>query len=151
MVNRPARVDDAARVVWRRIRELVAAPDVVANEHRFMHEAELTAGPVRALRALLTGGPQPMRALAEYLGCDKSYVTGLVKPLLANGLVTLQSDRSDGRVKIVALTAPGAALARRAQEVHDTPPAELAALDLAELDTLCELLAGHDSARAEGS
>lgn len=131
---------DAGRVVWEQIRELVAAPDVVANEHRFMREVGLTAGPVRTLRALLTAGPQSMRTLAERLGCDKSYVTGLVKPLLAKEFVTLEPDRSDGRVKIVTLTSRGRALARRAQRVHDTPPAALTALASAELEELRKIL-----------
>ena len=131
---------DAARIVWLRMRELTAAADVVAAEHRFMHEVGLTAGPVRALRALLAVGPQPMRTLADELGCDKSYVTTLVKPLLAKGLVTLEPDASDGRVKRVTVTDAGAAVAARAQGVHETPPEAISAMTADTLRQLARLL-----------
>jgi DNA-binding MarR family transcriptional regulator len=132
--------DKTARDVWHCIRGLIASPDVVANEHQFMHEVGLGAGPVRALRALLAVGPQSMRTLAEYLGCDKSYVTGLVKPLQANELVTLEPCSSDGRVKIVNLTPHGTVIARQAQQVHETPPEVLGRLEASDLDQLRAIL-----------
>jgi len=131
---------DAARTAWRRMRELIASPDIVGAEHRFMNEVGLTAGPVRALRALLTVGPQPMRVLADELGCDKSYVTGLVKPLLAKELVTLEPDASDGRVKVVTLTEAGANVAARAQRVHETPPEAISSMAPEALQELARLL-----------
>lgn len=132
--------DDAARWVWLRIRALTAAPDVVAAEHAFMREIGLTAGPVRALRALLEHGAQPMRTLAEHLGCDKSYVTSLVKPLVAGDLATLDPDPSDGRVKTVTLTEKGMSVAQRAESVYATPPHELTALPSEALQQLARLL-----------
>lgn len=140
MGSSPDGADQSARAVWHAIRELVASPSVVADEHRFMRQVDLTAGPVRALRALLAAGPQPMRILAECLGCDKSYVTGLVKPLLSKGLVTIEPHSSDGRVKIVALTPSGRALAQRAQQVHDMPPDALSALEPEDLEQLRSIL-----------
>lgn len=128
---------DAARDAWAYIRELVVAPDVLAEEHRFMRESGLTAGPLRALRVLLSDGPLAMRTLAERLGCDKSYVTSLVRPLVARELVTLEPDAADGRVKTVTPTLAGLALARGARRVHETPPAALRRLDG---DALLELV-----------
>jgi len=131
---------DLARRAWRSIRALIASPDVVAAEHAFMHDVGLTAGPIRALRAMREVGPQSMRVLADRLGCDKSYVTSLVKPLLAKDLVTLEPDPSDGRVKVVTLTQKGSRLAERAQQVHESPPAMLGKLSLEDLQHLSLLL-----------
>jgi DNA-binding MarR family transcriptional regulator len=136
---------DPARDAWRRIRALVASADVVAAEHHFMHDVGLTAGPVRALRALLDGGPQPMRDLAVRLQCDKSYVTSLVKPLVAGRLATLEPDPADGRVKVVTLTDDGAAVATRAHRVFNTPPEALTALGDSRLATLAALLPAPDA------
>jgi DNA-binding MarR family transcriptional regulator len=130
----------AARELWARMRALTGAPDVVEAEHRFMREAGLSGGPVRALRGLLDGGPQSMRALAERLGCDKSYVTSLVKPLVEAGFATLEPDPRDGRVKTVTLTDLGAAIAVRAREVYETPPALIRDLDAATARRITELL-----------
>jgi DNA-binding MarR family transcriptional regulator len=132
--------DPAARA-WALLRELTASPEVVAREHAFMHEAGLPAGPVRTLRALLELGPQPMSALAVHMGCDASYVTGLVKTLSARDLVVVEPSPRDGRVKIIALTPAGRPLAEAAQRVHETPPAALGALPVAELRRLGAILA----------
>lgn len=140
MATPPASDEALARASWLRIRSLVAAPDLVAAEHRFMHEVGLPAGPLRALRALLDGGPGPMKLLAQRLGCDKSYVTGLLRPLLARELVTLEPDPGDGRVKVVHLTPEGTALAQRARQVHETPPEAITRLGHRELDALATLL-----------
>lgn len=122
------------------MRELAAAADVVAAEHALMRGVGLTAGPVRALRALGESGAQSMKALAERLGCDKSYVTGLVKPLLAKELVTLEPDPADGRVKVVTLTPEGSAVAAEAQRVHEAPPAAMRTLSEADQRELARLL-----------
>jgi DNA-binding MarR family transcriptional regulator len=134
------RSDAEAREVWARLRELTGSPDIVAAEHDFMHEIGLSGGPVRALRGLLDGGPQSMRALADRLGCDKSYVTSLVRPIVGEGLATLEPDAHDGRVKIVTLTPEGTAVATRAREVYETPPAAISDLDPAALRQIATLL-----------
>jgi DNA-binding MarR family transcriptional regulator len=143
----PDRVDPAARA-WALLRELTTSPEVVAREHAFMHGVGLTAGPVRALRALLELGPQPMSALAVHMGCDASYVTGLVKTLLAHDLVAAEPSPRDGRVKIIALTPAGVPVAEEAQRVHETPPAALGALPEAELTRLGAILAEAMGAEA---
>lgn len=136
---------DPARDVWLRVRTLVGSVDVIEADHHFMREVGLTAGPVRVLRALLDGGPQSMRLLADRLGCDKSYVTVLVKPLIASGFATLEQDPSDGRVKIVTPTEVGDHVARRAREVFETPPAALRNLDEGVLLQIQSLLPTADA------
>lgn len=135
--------------VWRGLRELGSAADVVAAEHAFMRDVGLSGGPIRALRALLEAGSQSMRGLADQLGCDKSYVTGLVKPLLSGGLVTLEPNPSDGRVKIAALTESGHSTAKRAARVYERPPAAFAALSDDDLEELAALLAKLQSGPAQ--
>lgn len=61
------------------------------------------------LAALATLGTVAMVPLAEALGMDRTTLTRNLKPLIAKGLVRLESD-SDQRVRLVALTAEGAAL-----------------------------------------
>jgi DNA-binding MarR family transcriptional regulator len=134
------RSDAEAREVWARLRGLTGAPDIVEAEHAFMRGVGLSGGPVRALRGLLDGGPQSMRALADRLGCDKSYVTSLVRPLVSGGLATLEPDADDGRVKVVTLTDEGTAVATRAREVYETPPAAIRDLDPAALRQIAALL-----------
>lgn len=136
---------DPARVAWQRMRALIASPDVVTAEHEFMHRVGLPAGPVRTLRALLNTGAQPMRTLADRLGCDKSYVTSLVKPLLAKHLVTLEPDPTDRRVKVVTLTEAGTSIALEAKHVHDTPPPAIAGLTQEALRHLADLLPACES------
>lgn len=123
---------------------LTTAPDVIAANHKLMHGIGLSSGPIRVLRALLDIGPKPMRDLAEYLGCDKSYVTNLVKPLVSRGMATLESDSSDRRMKIVTLTSEGIAAAQRAKRAYETPPAALAKLGAAELRLISDALQAID-------
>jgi DNA-binding MarR family transcriptional regulator len=129
-----------AREVWALLRDLAASRDVVDAEHDLMHAVGLSAGPVRALRALLDGGPQSMTALAERMRCDRSYVTGLVRTLHTRALVTATPAPDDARVKMIALTPEGAATARRAREVHGRPADRLVALPPAELAELRRIL-----------
>jgi DNA-binding MarR family transcriptional regulator len=129
-----------ARDAWLRLRELAAAPDVVDAEHALMHDVGLTAGPVRTLRALLDEDAQPMSGLARAMGCDSSYVTGLVKTLTARKLVEAVPSPSDGRVRVVRLTGEGRAVAERARRVYETPPSALLGLPEARLRELATIL-----------
>ena len=105
-----------------------------------MREVGLSGGPVRALRTLTSAGPQSMRDLADLLGCDKSYVSGLVKPLVAGGFATLQPNPADGRVKVITLTELGRRTGERAERVHETPPASITDLSPEHARQLCALL-----------
>jgi DNA-binding MarR family transcriptional regulator len=143
--------DDPARDAWRLVQELAASGDVVDAEHDLMHALGLSAGPVRALRALDDGGPQSMTALAGRMRCDRSYVTGLVRTLQDRALVTTGPAPGDGRVKIIGLTAEGQAAARRAHEVHARPATALAALPARDLAELRRILRRALEAAGEGA
>lgn len=77
----------------------------------------------QALMLALLRRPQPMGALAAALHCDASNVTGLADRLERRGLVERQSDPSDRRVKLLALTPAGTALEEdlRARIWRDSP------------------------------
>ena len=71
------------------------------------------------LHLIEPGRPVPMSRLAEVLSCDASNVTGLVDRLEARGLLARRPSPGDRRVKVLALTPPGIAPARRDAAPHD--------------------------------
>jgi DNA-binding MarR family transcriptional regulator len=69
--------------------------------------------PVHLARAIvLLSTPSPMRDLADWLQCDRSYVTSLADQLEGRGLVT-RVVGEDRRVKLLALTDAGEAMRDR--------------------------------------
>lgn len=68
-------------------------------------QLELTPPQATALRRI--GCSAPMRELAEHMGCDASYITGLADALEASGLVERQPDPKDRRVKQLVVTEMG--------------------------------------------
>lgn len=70
---------------------------------------ELSVTQVRLLGILRDRTP-PMTAIAEYLGLDRSSVTGLVDRAERRGLVLRTAATHDGRVTTVRITAEGKAL-----------------------------------------
>ena len=97
---------------------------VLDNERRreVSDEVGLSFGKIRALRRI-AGRPMPMRELAELLGMDPPNLTTVVDDLERAGLVERQAHPTDRRVKLVVATPEGAALARRAEEILERPPA----------------------------
>ena len=85
-------------------------------------------------------GPLPMGALADFLHCDSSNVTGIVDRLEKRGLVERRSAERDRRVKLLVLTEEGervrAALMARMSE----PAPEIAALSAADQKALRDIL-----------
>lgn len=76
----------------------------------FEHTAEthgLTPAQAHALHFFER--PQPMRAAAERMRCDASYITHLTDDLEGLGLAERRPDPGDRRVKQVALTEKGLA------------------------------------------
>jgi DNA-binding MarR family transcriptional regulator len=94
------------------------------------------------------GAEVPMRALADSLYCDASYMTDLVDKLEERGLIERRSSSEDRRVKLIALTGPGEELRDQVVRELYEPPEELAALDPAEAEELARLL-GKATASAE--
>jgi DNA-binding MarR family transcriptional regulator len=114
--------------------------------HNRFHDAAGAAGLPHpgALKAMLNLDPeQPrsMRAMAEELRCDASYVTALVDALETLGYVERRVSPTDRRVKLVHLTAAGIAAQAVAKQTMAQPPKALERLTDAEIKTLAKLAA----------
>jgi DNA-binding MarR family transcriptional regulator len=93
----------------------------------------------RALRRL-AHGPMRMSELADALGTEKPYLTIMIDDLEQRGLVTRTQSADDRRVKVLALTAEGLAVAAEAERIVSRPAPGLFRLTPDELATLARLL-----------
>jgi DNA-binding MarR family transcriptional regulator len=146
MTKASARHDRSAREAWR------AMAALVLDNQRRREVSELTGvsfGRMRALRRIAVR-PMSMRELAGLLGVDPPNLTPLVDDLERSGLVERRAHPTDRRVKLVVATSEGAALARRAEEILDRPPAGLVDLPPAELEALVRTLARIRSEQQSG-
>ena len=80
--------------------------------NRVAAENDFSLTQLRAL-AILRGRHLRMSELAEYLGLDRSTLSGLIDRAEQRGLVVRESDPSDGRAIVVSLSAEGKRLATR--------------------------------------
>jgi DNA-binding MarR family transcriptional regulator len=131
-----AKRDSAAREAWRRMADLV-----LDNERRrdVSDRVGLSFGNLKALRRIAVR-PMPMGELASLLGVDPPNLTQVVDELEKRGLVERQAHPTDRRVKLVAATAAGEALAKQANEILDRPPVGLSGLPADELEQLVGIL-----------
>lgn len=87
---------------------LHAAHAVEAEVETKLNEMGLSAAKLAALQALAEAGESmPLSQLAGKLSCVKSNITQLVDRLEADGLVARQSDPTDRRTRLAALTKAG--------------------------------------------
>jgi DNA-binding MarR family transcriptional regulator len=93
----------------------------------------------RAIRRI-ADRPMSMGELAAALGIDPPNATVLVDDLEAQGLVRRRPHPTDRRAKVVEATRKGKTLARRADNILNTPPAGLADLSERDLDALRRIL-----------
>jgi DNA-binding MarR family transcriptional regulator len=123
--------------------------------HRRMHqefervaaEFDLSAAEAGALRRL--DKPYSMRAFADEIGCDASYVTILSDRLDALGLVDRVPDEHDRRVRQLVLTDKGERMRLALTErVLATSPA-LTDLDERDRVAFVELLRGREASRPQ--
>jgi DNA-binding MarR family transcriptional regulator len=137
MTRASVRHDRSAREAWNTMADLV-----LDNQRRreVSEQTGVSFGRMRALRRI-AGRPMPMRELAGLLGVDPPNLTPLVDDLERSGLVERQAHPTDRRVKLVVATPKGAALAQRAEEILDRPPAGLVNLPPDEMETLVRILA----------
>jgi DNA-binding MarR family transcriptional regulator len=123
---RPVSEAGVAPEAWRLLRSLLVAQQ--ARWRRGLEQKGLTTVQAHALMQMAEAPPGPMSRLADRLGVDPSWVTGLVDRLEQRGEVARRASPDDRRVKIVELTGAGrdtcADLARLAGE----PPPELSEL-----------------------
>jgi DNA-binding MarR family transcriptional regulator len=138
-------VADPATAAWKAILELVGWGSGAGSAPRFPMVAlklDLSPKQLGMLWRLDPDGPgSPMRALAQSLYCDASYVTDLVDRLEERGLIVRAQDPGDRRVKLLKLTKAGIELRARALEMLYEPPSGFANLSASEQRTLAELLA----------
>jgi DNA-binding MarR family transcriptional regulator len=136
MTKERVRRDRAAGEAWQAMADLV-----LNNERRreVSEEVGLSFGKIRALRRIARR-PMPMSELASLLTVDPPNLTPVVDDLERAGLVERRPHPTDRRVKLVAATPEGAAVARAADEILARPPAGLAALPAEELDSLVRIL-----------
>jgi len=73
----------------------------------------LTATQFTVLALLSAGGPQPLSRFAAQMGAERTTLTRNLRPLEARGWVA-ESATGDRRVRMLAITKPGAAAARAA-------------------------------------
>jgi DNA-binding MarR family transcriptional regulator len=83
----------------------------------------LTNGQFSLLMSLNRPEPPPMAPVASLLAMDRTTLTAALKPLERRGLVKVIPDPSDGRGRILKLTAKGRNLLARAvpvwKSIHD--------------------------------
>ena len=95
---------------------------------------------LRGLLAVDPDRPRSMGDLARELNCDRSYVTAIVDDLERAGLAERRVAPEDRRVKTIALTPAGGRALQTVRESLMKPPAELAALTVAQQRTLAKLV-----------
>jgi DNA-binding MarR family transcriptional regulator len=127
---------DAAQRAWS------AMGDLVLDNQRRREVSDalgMSFGRIRAIRRLARA-PMTMGKLANMLGIDAPYATLVVDELERQGLVERRPHPTDRRVKLVAATDAGAAVARQANEIMGRPPEGLTRLSGPQLKELARLL-----------
>jgi DNA-binding MarR family transcriptional regulator len=75
---------------------------------------DLTNGQFSLLMSLNRPDPVPMGKVAEFLMMDRTTLTAALKPLKRRKLIRVVADSKDARLRLVALTAAGRKILRRA-------------------------------------
>ena len=127
----------AARV-WRLLRDLLEAHQALWR--RGLAERGLTMVQANALMVMADMPPVPMTKLADRLGVDPSWVTGLVDRLQTRGEVVRRPSPDDRRVKIVELTGAGRETSQALLRLTTEPPRELLELPEADLRELLRIV-----------
>ncbi len=136
MVARPYAGDEA----WAALSDIFMSD---ANHSRFHAACDVVNVGPPALKLLLGMEPgvgTPMRAFADKLRCDASWVTSLVDDLEALGYVERRILPTDRRVRTIVITRAGTAAQARAKRVLHRAPESMRALTAAEQRTLRDLL-----------
>jgi DNA-binding MarR family transcriptional regulator len=139
MMSANVRPESAVAEAWGLLQTLML--DV--QRPRFLllcSEFDMTPPQLMTLRRLTTDDPVPTSEVAKWLCCDASNVTGIVDRLEARGLVERRPAPGDRRVKMLALTERGAALAEEIARRMAVPPEPLAELSAADQRALRDIL-----------
>ena len=136
-----SRSRSAGHEAWEVIADLWFGDETHDRFHKACVAVDLSPPQLKTLLSLQPGDEQPMRAFAEMLHCDASWVTGIVDGLEQRGYVERQAHPKDRRVKVVTITALGEKAKAKAMERLTEPPASLVrALTENEQRTLRDLL-----------
>jgi DNA-binding MarR family transcriptional regulator len=130
----------AGRDAWRLVLGLLFEGQARGRMAAACRAIGISPGSMKTLFRLEPGQGVPMRDLADFWGCDASYVTSLADALEERGLVERRPHPTDRRVKMIALTEDGIAARQRAFDVLYEPPASFGALTAAEQRQLRDLL-----------
>lgn len=136
MVARTSAKEDLAAEAWRPLARFFF--DTVRHRQKVMSSEGLTPNDVRALMALDPSEGRTMSDLAEAWSCDASNATFIVDRLEERALAERRTVATDRRVKLVVLTARGAAIRGRILQRFFEPPPELLSLSRADLEALRE-------------
>jgi DNA-binding MarR family transcriptional regulator len=79
----------------------------------------LTSGQFSLMMSLNRPTPPAMGAVAEVLAMDRTTLTAALKPLVGRGLVAVTADAGDRRVRLLALSAAGREILKRAIPVWE--------------------------------
>ena len=128
---------DPASSAWQLMRSLV-----LELHDRRGTVSEATGMSYLRAKALsrLMPGPLTQRELGGTLMTDAPYTTVIIDDLEKRGLVRREVNPTDRRSKLVRITTPGRAVARKAHKIQSAPPAALAALSGPELAALEQTL-----------
>jgi DNA-binding MarR family transcriptional regulator len=113
-----------------------AARAVTQHYNRRMRTTGLRGTQFSVLSVLIRRGPMPVTRLAGHLGLERTTLTRNLRPMAAKGWIAIE-DSDDRRVRTVAITEAGRAMARAAlpawREAQATVGPKLKELRLAEL------------------
>jgi DNA-binding MarR family transcriptional regulator len=123
-----------AATAWRRIFDYIVA--TAADRVAVLDRLGITPAESRALTSLDPDAGRSMRALADEWRCDPSNATWLVDRLERQGLARRVAREGDRRVKAVILTAKGKRMRGELLKSLYTPPGDLLALALGDLEAL---------------
>jgi DNA-binding MarR family transcriptional regulator len=112
--------------------------DTVRHRQNVLSSEGLTPNDIRALMGLDPSQGRTMSDLADAWTCDASNATFIVDRLEERGLAERRTVATDRRVKLVVLTARGAAIRGRVLHRFFEPPPELLELSRADLEALRE-------------
>lgn len=135
------RATAAARAAWKSIAEMWFSDEIHDRFHDACAAIDVSPPQLKLLLSLLPRNSQSMRAIAEMLRCDASWVTGIVDGLEERGYVKREPHPSDRRVKVVTITSAGEkAKARALDRLNEPPPSLSTALTGDEQRILRDLL-----------
>jgi DNA-binding MarR family transcriptional regulator len=110
-MNETHEFDDCAGCVCAGVRR--AARALTQHYARHMRGTGLVGTQFSTLAVLVRGGPMPVGRLAKQIGVERTTLTRNLKPLEHKAWIKISGD-GDGRVRFVAITAKGRAVAQAA-------------------------------------